>query len=66
MERLAEIYNNYCLKCSDGSYTSGDDYDWIPGKILRCFYDKDFRQDIVFCYKDIQTFISLYTMDISV
>ncbi|KAL8099999.1 hypothetical protein AgCh_032310 [Apium graveolens] len=47
MERLAEIYNNYCLKCSDGSYTSADDYDWIPGKILRCFYDKDFRSDAV-------------------
>ncbi|XP_017226187.1 sister chromatid cohesion protein PDS5 homolog A isoform X2 [Daucus carota subsp. sativus] len=47
MERLAEIYNNYCLKCSDGSYTSVDDYDWIPGKILRCFYDKDFRSDAV-------------------
>lgn len=65
MERLAEIYNNYCLKCSDGSYTSVDDYDWIPGKILRCFYDKDFRQDTVFCYIIILTYVLLCTKDIS-
>lgn len=46
MERLAEIYRVYCLKCSDGSIMS-DDFDWIPGKILRCFYDKDFRSDTI-------------------
>lgn len=42
MERLAEIYKNYCLNNLNGSMKS-DGYDWIPGKILRCFYDKDFR-----------------------
>lgn len=42
MERLAEIYRVYCVKCSDG-LINPDDFDWIPGKILRCFYDKDFR-----------------------
>ncbi|XP_059624884.1 sister chromatid cohesion protein PDS5 homolog A isoform X2 [Cornus florida] len=46
MERLAEIYRLYCLSCSDSS-TKTDDYDWIPGKILRCFYDKDFRSDMI-------------------
>ncbi|XP_050288244.1 sister chromatid cohesion protein PDS5 homolog A isoform X1 [Quercus robur] len=46
MERLAEIYRVYCLKCSDGSIMS-DDFYWIPGKILRCFYDKDFRSDTI-------------------
>lgn len=42
MERLAEIYRVYCAKCSDGS-TISSEFEWIPGKILRCFYDKDFR-----------------------
>lgn len=42
MERLGEIYKSYCLNSSNGSMKS-DAYDWIPGKILRCFYDKDFR-----------------------
>ncbi|CAK9156797.1 unnamed protein product [Ilex paraguariensis] len=46
MERLAEIYRIYCLNCSDGSI-KGAEYDWIPGKILRCFYDKDFRSDTI-------------------
>ncbi|XP_016550308.1 sister chromatid cohesion protein PDS5 homolog A isoform X2 [Capsicum annuum] len=46
LERLADIYRIYRLNSSSGS-VEGDDYDWIPGRILRCFYDKDFRSDIV-------------------
>lgn len=46
MERLAEIYRTSCLSHSEGS-TENDDFDWIPGKILRCFYDKDFRSDSI-------------------
>ncbi|KAH0747234.1 hypothetical protein KY285_008891 [Solanum tuberosum] len=46
LERLADIYRIYCLNSSGGSI-KGVDYDWIPGRILRCFYDKDFRSDIV-------------------
>ena len=45
LERLAEIYRVCCVKSvesSDGSIKS-DEFDWIPGKVLRCFYDKDFR-----------------------
>jgi sister-chromatid-cohesion protein PDS5 len=42
MERLADIYKMYCLRGSDSS-TNSDDFEWIPGKILRCLYDKDFR-----------------------
>ncbi|XP_071689759.1 sister chromatid cohesion protein PDS5 homolog A isoform X3 [Rutidosis leptorrhynchoides] len=41
MERLSDIYR---ICCSD---LARDDYDWIPGRILRCFYDKDFRSDTV-------------------
>ncbi|KAF5742835.1 sister chromatid cohesion protein PDS5 A isoform X1 [Tripterygium wilfordii] len=46
MERLAEIFRTYCMRCSDCSTDPGG-YDWIPGKILRCFYDKDFRSDVI-------------------
>ncbi|OIT18711.1 hypothetical protein A4A49_43650, partial [Nicotiana attenuata] len=46
LERLADIYRIYCLNSSTGSI-KGNEYDWIPGRILRCFYDKDFRSDIV-------------------
>ncbi|XP_068641410.1 sister chromatid cohesion protein PDS5 homolog A-like isoform X2 [Aristolochia californica] len=46
MERLAELYSLYCLKYSDGSVSS-DDFDWMPGKILRCLYDKDFRSETI-------------------
>jgi sister-chromatid-cohesion protein PDS5 len=41
MERLAEIYRVFCEKSSDTVNPSV--YNRIPGKILRCFYDKDFR-----------------------
>ncbi|KAM7263653.1 hypothetical protein ACFE04_001336 [Oxalis oulophora] len=46
MERLAEIFQVYCLKCSDGSVKPGIFY-WIPGNILRCFYDNDFRSETI-------------------
>lgn len=42
MERLAEIYRTSCMKHSSGS-AKDEEYDWIVSKILRCFYDKDFR-----------------------
>lgn len=42
MERLVEIYRVYCVKYADGSIKTNE-FDWIPGKILRCYYDKDFR-----------------------
>ncbi|KAI3740872.1 hypothetical protein L2E82_31347 [Cichorium intybus] len=42
MERLSDIYRTWCLK-----HTVSDDYDWIPGRILRCFFDKDLRSDTV-------------------
>ncbi|XP_011096143.1 sister chromatid cohesion protein PDS5 homolog A isoform X1 [Sesamum indicum] len=46
MERLADIYRLSCMNRSDGSIEN-DEYDWIVGKILRCFYDKDFRSDTI-------------------
>ncbi|KAG9448592.1 hypothetical protein H6P81_008557 [Aristolochia fimbriata] len=46
MERLAELYSLYCSKYSDGS-VSAEDFEWIPGKILRCLYDKDFRPETI-------------------
>ncbi|XP_038893526.1 sister chromatid cohesion protein PDS5 homolog B isoform X2 [Benincasa hispida] len=46
MERLAEIYKVYSVKSSAES-TNPDDFTWIPGRILRCFYDKDFRSDVI-------------------
>ncbi|XP_020220399.1 sister chromatid cohesion protein PDS5 homolog A isoform X1 [Cajanus cajan] len=45
MERLAEVFRVFCENSSNAVNPS--EYDWIPGKILRCFYDKDFRSDII-------------------
>lgn len=42
MERLTELYRVYCLRCAEGKVGTGD-FDWIPGKFLKCLYDKDFR-----------------------
>ncbi|KAL6562372.1 hypothetical protein OROGR_003379 [Orobanche gracilis] len=46
MERLADIHRVSCMNQSGWS-TENDAYDWIVGKILRCFYDKDFRSDTI-------------------
>ncbi|KAK7363868.1 hypothetical protein VNO77_06028 [Canavalia gladiata] len=45
MERLAELYRVVCEKRCDA--VNPNEYDWIPGKFLRCLYDKDFRSDII-------------------
>ncbi|XP_058753154.1 sister chromatid cohesion protein PDS5 homolog A-like isoform X1 [Vicia villosa] len=45
MERLAEVFRVYCEKSCDTANLN--EYYWIPGKIVRCFYDKDFRSDII-------------------
>ncbi|XP_004507589.1 sister chromatid cohesion protein PDS5 homolog A-like [Cicer arietinum] len=45
LERLAEVYRVFCEKSFVADNLNG--YDWIPGKIVRCFYDKDFRSDII-------------------
>ncbi|KAI3718580.1 hypothetical protein L6452_19457 [Arctium lappa] len=44
MERLSDIYRTWCSKQIGGLNL---DYDWIPGRILRCFCDKDFGPDAV-------------------
>ncbi|GMN36661.1 hypothetical protein TIFTF001_006195 [Ficus carica] len=51
LKRLAEIYGVYCLKCADGK----TEFDWIPGKTLRCLYDRDFRPDTIesFVYRSM-------------
>ncbi|KAJ1259018.1 hypothetical protein BS78_10G121300 [Paspalum vaginatum] len=46
MERLADIYKVYCQRGS-GSSTNSGDFEWIPGQILRCLYDKDFRSESI-------------------
>ncbi|KAJ8770477.1 hypothetical protein K2173_017968 [Erythroxylum novogranatense] len=46
MEKLAEIFKVYCVKSTEGSKNLSE-FDWIPGKIMRCLYDKDFRSDTI-------------------
>ncbi|KAF8117115.1 hypothetical protein N665_0012s0121 [Sinapis alba] len=61
MERLTELYRVYCLRRAEGKVGTGD-FDWIPGKILRCLYDKDFRSDTI----EDTLCSSLFPSDISV
>lgn len=61
LERLADIYRVYCLKCSDGSFIDYE-FEWIPRKIIMCCYDKDFRpQAIEMVFSE-----SLFPSDLSV
>ncbi|XP_008805490.2 sister chromatid cohesion protein PDS5 homolog A isoform X2 [Phoenix dactylifera] len=46
MERLADLYKLNCIKSSESSIDI-EDFEWIPGKILRCLYDKDFRLETI-------------------
>ncbi|KAD4982238.1 hypothetical protein E3N88_18909 [Mikania micrantha] len=44
LERLSDMYRIWCLKQIGGSNLN-DDYDWIPGRVLKCLYDKDLGPD---------------------
>ncbi|CAN6448387.1 unnamed protein product [Victoria cruziana] len=46
LERLVELYRLQCLKSSEGPIEQNE-YRWLPGKVLRCFYDKDLRYEAV-------------------
>ncbi|XP_009128992.1 sister chromatid cohesion protein PDS5 homolog A isoform X1 [Brassica rapa] len=61
MERLTELYRVYCLRCTEGKVGTGD-FEWIPGKFLRCLYDKDFRSDTI----EYTLSSSLFPSDLSV
>ncbi|XP_024357694.1 sister chromatid cohesion protein PDS5 homolog A isoform X2 [Physcomitrium patens] len=41
--KLMELYKSYCTKCLEGSTALDKDYEWIPGKILRCCNDKELQ-----------------------
>lgn len=43
-QRLAEVYKAYATKCYDGLTSIDKQLEWIPGKLLRCCYDKDVKE----------------------
>ncbi|KAL2634564.1 hypothetical protein R1flu_006043 [Riccia fluitans] len=43
LQKLAQVYRTYTTKCKEGSWTMDEQFEWIPSKIVRCAYDKDFR-----------------------
>ncbi|CAM6113881.1 unnamed protein product [Calypogeia fissa] len=53
LHKLAEVYRNYTTKCNEGLSAVDDQFEWIPSKIVRCCYDKDFRpQSIEIVFTD--------------
>lgn len=48
LEKLLEVYRDYCIMCSEGLMTASDHFERIPCKVLMLSYDKDckdFRSD---------------------
>lgn len=41
MEKLADIFRVHWAEVDE--LVDPKRFDWIPGKILRCFFDKDFQ-----------------------
>ncbi|KAK4800886.1 hypothetical protein SAY86_021373 [Trapa natans] len=44
MEKLSDIFRAHLAQTDESIDTK---FDWIPGKIIRCFYDKDFRSETI-------------------
>ncbi|KAI4311859.1 hypothetical protein MLD38_036722 [Melastoma candidum] len=45
MEKLADIFRVHCTNADPT--VDHKQFDWIPGKILRCYYDRDFRSELI-------------------
>ncbi|KAJ6405305.1 hypothetical protein OIU84_013299 [Salix udensis] len=41
LEKLMEVYREYCIMCSEGPMTASDHFEQIPCKVLMLSYDKD-------------------------
>ncbi|KAK7275658.1 hypothetical protein RIF29_16778 [Crotalaria pallida] len=44
LQKLLQVYQDYCKKCCDGSMTVSDHYEEIPSKIMMLCYDKDCKE----------------------
>ncbi|CAK9165271.1 unnamed protein product [Ilex paraguariensis] len=44
LQKLLEVYQNYCTKCSGGTMTLSDHFEEIPCRILMLCYDKDCKE----------------------
>ncbi|KAI4371180.1 hypothetical protein MLD38_019446 [Melastoma candidum] len=45
MEKLADIFRVHCTGVDPT--VDHKQFDWIPGRILRCYYDRDFRSESI-------------------
>ncbi|KAM7256072.1 hypothetical protein ACFE04_011813 [Oxalis oulophora] len=43
-QKLMEVYQDYCNKCSEGFMTISDHFEQIPCKILMLIYDRDCKE----------------------
>ncbi|KAA8538477.1 hypothetical protein F0562_027977 [Nyssa sinensis] len=44
LQKLLEVYREYCTKCSGGTVSLSDHFEQIPCKILMLCYDKDCKE----------------------
>ncbi|XP_054798442.1 sister chromatid cohesion protein PDS5 homolog B isoform X2 [Prosopis cineraria] len=44
LQKLMEVYQDYCRKCCEGSMTTSDHFEEIPCKILMLYFDKDCKE----------------------
>lgn len=44
LQKLVEVYEAYCMKCTEGIIIPSEQFEWIPSKIIRVCYDKDCKE----------------------
>lgn len=44
LQKLLEVYQDYCRKCYEGRMTICDRYEEIPCKVMMLCYDKDCKE----------------------
>lgn len=44
LQKVMEVYRDYCTKCEKGHITMCDHFEQIPCKVLMLCYDKDCKE----------------------
>ncbi|KAK8649157.1 hypothetical protein V6N13_129891 [Hibiscus sabdariffa] len=44
LQKVMEVYRDYCVKCAEGNITICDHFEQIPCKVLMLCYDKDCKE----------------------
>ncbi|GBG74693.1 hypothetical protein CBR_g19098 [Chara braunii] len=56
LKSFTELYASHCLRSFEGKGLPDEQFEWIPGRIIKCYYDRDLRLETTQVLLDEQLF----------